>query len=197
MNPGLFWGQMIIVYGCGCAPGERYNSPHTILRHTAHTAGAMVWGAIVYDSRFTLIVMRGTLTGQRYVDDILRLHVGSFLNGLPGAIFQQDNALPHTARVAQDFLHHFQTLPWPTHSPDLSPVEHVWDQLKRQVPLFHSVYDLEFAVHDLWGPSDSGQHKVSYKLNAGPCGGMYCSWRWSNALLKLPSICVAAHPVFV
>ncbi|GFT94879.1 transposable element Tcb2 transposase [Trichonephila clavipes] len=52
--------------------------------------------------------MRGTLTGQRYVDDILRPHVGPFLNGLPGAISQQDNARPHTARVAQDFLRHFR-----------------------------------------------------------------------------------------
>ncbi|GFU05928.1 transposable element Tcb1 transposase [Trichonephila clavipes] len=61
-------------------------------------------GAIAYDSRPTLIVMRGTLTGQRYVDDILRPHVGPFLNGHSGAIFQQDNARPHTAKVAQDFL---------------------------------------------------------------------------------------------
>ncbi|GFX02653.1 transposable element Tcb1 transposase [Trichonephila clavipes] len=91
----------------------------------------MVWEAIAYDSRSTLIVFRGTLTGQRYVDDILRPHIGPFLNGLPGAIFQQDNARPHTARVAQDFLRHFQTLPWATRSPDLSPVVHVWDQLKR------------------------------------------------------------------
>ncbi|GFT22237.1 hypothetical protein TNCV_3272631 [Trichonephila clavipes] len=30
--------------------------------------------------------MRGTLTGQRYVDDILRPHVGPFLNGLRGTI---------------------------------------------------------------------------------------------------------------
>ncbi|GFW74415.1 transposable element Tcb1 transposase [Trichonephila clavipes] len=58
-------------------PGERYNSPHTVLCHTARTAGVMVWGAIAYD-RSTLIVMRGTLTGQRYVDDILRSHVGLF-----------------------------------------------------------------------------------------------------------------------
>ncbi|GFV74674.1 uncharacterized protein TNCV_1178111 [Trichonephila clavipes] len=73
-----------------------------------------------------------------------------FLNGLPGAIFQQVNDRPHTARVAQDFLRHFQTLPWPARSPDLSPVEHVWDQLKRQMPSCHSVHDLELAVQDLW-----------------------------------------------
>ncbi|GFX60408.1 transposable element Tc1 transposase [Trichonephila clavipes] len=139
-------------------PGERYNSPtHTVLRHTARTAGVMVWGAIAYDSRSTLIVMRGTLTGQRYFDDILRSHVRPFLNGLPGAIFQQDNARPHTARVSQDFLCHFQTLPWPVRSPDLSPVEHVRHQLKRQMPSCHCIYDLELAVEDLWAhlPQDN------------------------------------------
>ncbi|GFX88537.1 DDE_3 domain-containing protein [Trichonephila clavipes] len=61
--------------------------------------------------------MRGTLTSQRYVDDILRPHVGPFLNGLPGAILQQDNARPHTARVTQDLLRHFKTLPWPAAHP--------------------------------------------------------------------------------
>ncbi|GFV34403.1 DDE_3 domain-containing protein [Trichonephila clavipes] len=120
MNPGLFWGQMITVYGCVGTLPIHFNSD------------------------------AGTLTGQRYVDDILRPHVGPFLNGLPWAIFQQDNARPHTARVAQDFLRHFQTLPWPTRSPDLSPVEHVWDQLKRQMRSCHSVHDLELAVQDLW-----------------------------------------------
>ncbi|GFU00079.1 transposable element Tcb2 transposase [Trichonephila clavipes] len=95
------------------------------------------------------VVMRGTLTGQRYVNDILRPHVGPFLNGLPGAMFQQDNARPHTARVAQDFLRHFQTLPLPARSSDLFSVEHVWDQLKRQMPSCHSVHDLKLAVQDL------------------------------------------------
>ncbi|GFX68399.1 transposable element Tcb2 transposase [Trichonephila clavipes] len=64
--------------------GERYNSPHTVLRHTTRTAGVMVCGAIAYDSRSTLIVMRRTLTGQRYVDDILRPHVQDLPNGSPG-----------------------------------------------------------------------------------------------------------------
>ncbi|GFV95060.1 transposable element Tcb2 transposase [Trichonephila clavipes] len=109
-----------------------------------------VWRRTAYDRRSTLIETRGTLMCQRYVDDILRSHVGPFLNGLPGAIFQQDNARPHTARVTEDFLRHLQTLLWPARSPDLSPVEHVWDQLKRQMPSCHSVHDLELAVQDLW-----------------------------------------------
>ncbi|GFX94635.1 DDE_3 domain-containing protein [Trichonephila clavipes] len=116
---------------------------HYHLRHTACTAGVMVWGGIASDSRSILIAMCGTLTGQRYVDDIFRPHVGPFLNGLPGAIFQQNNARPHKARVAQDCLRHFHTLSWPTRYPDLAPVEHMWDQLKWQVPSGHSLHDLE------------------------------------------------------
>ncbi|GFU66303.1 DDE_3 domain-containing protein [Trichonephila clavipes] len=69
--------------------------------------------------------MRGTLTGQRYVDDILRPHVGPILNGLPGEIFWHDNASPHTAKVAEDSLRHFQTLPSPARIPDLSSVDHL------------------------------------------------------------------------
>ncbi|GFW29641.1 transposable element Tc1 transposase [Trichonephila clavipes] len=165
-------------------PGERYNSLHTVLRHTARTAGVMVWWVIAYDSRSTLIVMRGTLTGQRYVDDILRPHVGPFLNGLPGAIFQQGIVRPHTTRVAQVFLRHFQTLPLPARSPDLSPVEHEWDQLKRQMPSCHSVHDLELAVQDLWAHLPQGNircliksmpDRVAACIAAGGGPTCYCS----------------------
>ncbi|GFU79757.1 transposable element Tcb2 transposase [Trichonephila clavipes] len=95
-----------------------------------------------------------------------------FLNGLPGAIFQQDIARQHTARVAQVFLRHFQILAWPGRFPDLFPVEHVWDQLKRQIPSCHSVHDFRVGCSRFVGPSASGQHKVTNQLNAGPYGGM-------------------------
>ncbi|GBN20828.1 Transposable element Tcb2 transposase [Araneus ventricosus] len=123
--------------------------------------------AITYAGRSTLIVVRVNLKGQRYVYDILRPHVKPFLNGLPGAIFQQDNARPHTARVAPDFLRHVHTLPWQALSPDLYPIEHVWDQLKRQMPLRYSVHDLEVAVQDLWVhlPQDYIRHLINTMPN--------------------------------
>ncbi|GBM11944.1 hypothetical protein AVEN_209638-1 [Araneus ventricosus] len=140
---------MITAYGCG---GALVNGtiPPTLSYDTLPTQKAKWSGGQTYASRSTVIVIHGTLPGQRYADDICRPHVGPFLNGLPKSIFQQDHARPHTARVAQDFPCHVQTLPRPARSPDLSPTEHVWDQLKRQMPLCHSVHDLEVAVQDLW-----------------------------------------------
>ncbi|GFY33691.1 hypothetical protein TNCV_4594031 [Trichonephila clavipes] len=45
--------------------------------------------------------MHGTLTVQRYVDDILQPHVGPFLNGLPGAKFSSKIMLVH---IQQELL---------------------------------------------------------------------------------------------
>ena len=50
-------------------------------------------------------------------------------------ILQQDNARPHVARVCQDFLtnNNIAPLAWPPYSPDLTPIEHMWDKLDRRV----------------------------------------------------------------
>ncbi|GFV32257.1 transposable element Tcb1 transposase [Trichonephila clavipes] len=102
-------------------------------RHTTPTVGVMVWGAIVYNKRSPLVLIRGTMTVQWYVPDILQPYVLPLMQRLPGAIFQQDNAQPHTERVSQDCLHTVITLPWPTLSLDMSSIEHIWEHLGRRV----------------------------------------------------------------
>ncbi|UYV65606.1 hypothetical protein LAZ67_3004832 [Cordylochernes scorpioides] len=113
--------------------GERSNPAAIVERPTVRQRGIMVWGAIAYDSRSPLLRIKGTMTAQRYVDDVLRPVTLPYLQGVPNALYQQDNARPHTARISQQALQDVQMLPWPPYSPDLSPIEHVWDIIGRRL----------------------------------------------------------------
>ncbi|UYV76642.1 HPRT1 [Cordylochernes scorpioides] len=113
--------------------GERSNPAAIVERPTVRQRGIMVWGAIAYDSRSPLLRIQGTMTAQRYVDDVLRSVTLPYLQGVPNALYQQDNARPHTARISQQALQDVQMLPWPPYSPDLSPIELVWDIIGRRL----------------------------------------------------------------
>ncbi|GFW00060.1 transposable element Tc1 transposase [Trichonephila clavipes] len=95
------------------------------------------------------IVIRGTFTAQRYVDDILRTVLLPLLLQYPCFIFQQDNARQHKARVAMNCLTACQTLPWPATSPDLSAIEHVWDTMGRLLHLPGNVDDLAPKLEEI------------------------------------------------
>ena len=96
----------------------------------------MVWAGVTADRRTDLVVVPGILTGQRYIDEILRPHMVPFLRPVGNnGIFQDDNARPHRARIVDGFLqaNNVRRLEWPAMSPDLSCIEHVWDVLGRAV----------------------------------------------------------------
>ncbi|GFV80762.1 transposable element Tcb2 transposase [Trichonephila clavipes] len=69
---------------------ERLNPAFALQRHTAPTAGVMVWGAVAYYTLSPLVLIHGTthMTAQRYVHVILQPHVLPLMQRLPGAIFQ-------------------------------------------------------------------------------------------------------------
>ncbi|GFY34153.1 transposable element Tc1 transposase [Trichonephila clavipes] len=67
-----------------------------------------------------------------------------------GLIFQQDNAKPHTTRVTVNCLTVYQTLPWPTRSPDPTPIKYVWDMMGRRLHLLGNVDDLAGQLEQTW-----------------------------------------------
>ncbi|KFM59137.1 Transposable element Tcb1 transposase, partial [Stegodyphus mimosarum] len=117
-------------------PDTRYHQENIIERHRYGSAGVLVWGGIILGSRTDLHVQIGTMTSQIYWDVILEQYVCLF-RGAMGAqfVFMDDNARPHRANIVSECLQSedITRMDWPTFSPDLNPVKHVWDMLGRRV----------------------------------------------------------------
>ncbi|GBN10996.1 hypothetical protein AVEN_13658-1 [Araneus ventricosus] len=118
-------------------PGTRYLPSNVCEIDHYGGGGLMVWAGIMLDGRAPLHVFeRGTMTGVRYRDEILEPYVRLF-RGAAGSefILMDDNARPHRALLVDEFLESEDTrwMDWTARSPDLNPIEHVWDALGRAI----------------------------------------------------------------
>lgn len=136
-----------------------YNQ-HNILPTIPFGGGSvMVWVCVSHDCKLELITVQGTLNAQRYQTNILDTTVIPHFEDHTLAshpIFMDDNARPHRARAVRDHLiaNAIETLQWPARSPDINPIEHLWDQLGRRVrardPPVENLLELEQALHEEW-----------------------------------------------
>ncbi|GFW75242.1 transposable element Tcb2 transposase [Trichonephila clavipes] len=106
-------------------------------RHHYGGPGVLVWGGIMLNGRTELHIFgRGSVNGDRYCEEVLLPRVRLFRGSIgPDFIFMDDNARPHRTLAVEELLESedITRMDWPAYSPDLNPIEHVWDALGRLI----------------------------------------------------------------
>ncbi len=119
--------------------------------------GVMVRGIFTWHTLGSLVPIEHRLNTTDYLS-IVADHVHPFMTTVSDGCFQQDNAPCHKAQIISDwFLEHdneFTLLKWPPQSPDLNPIEHLWDVVEREIRIMDvqptNLQQLRDAIMSIW-----------------------------------------------
>lgn len=138
--------------------GERYLQDCFEPVYAFGGGSVMVWGGISMTGRTELVIIPPPgMNAQRYIHEVLTPHILP-LRQQRGRSFvlMQDNARPHTARITQQFFqeNNIELLKHPAMSPDLNPIEHVWDMVGRRLRKRRvqpsNLAELGTALQEIW-----------------------------------------------
>ncbi|CAH1760180.1 1387_t:CDS:2 [Entrophospora sp. SA101] len=116
----------------------------------------MFWGCFGWHGVGPLIVVEGNMDSNDY-SNILAGHFIPWVNNYPNSIFQQDKAPCHTSNYSVWWMktHDIPILDLVVQSPDLNPIENLWNYLDHQVckrkPLPKSKQELINVIQEEWG----------------------------------------------
>ena len=142
-----------------CQRGQRFSENCVQKRNCGGGGSVHVWAGITQFNKTDLVILNGNVNARRYIDNVLHPVALPFLrqNYRRGNfIYQYDNAPAHSARLTVNFLatNRIPVLDWPSLSPDMSPIEHAWDELARRISARHqpprNVNELTNALINEW-----------------------------------------------
>ena len=94
-------------------------------------ASIMVWGCFPYFGVGHIYRIPGTMDQFEYIKILEEVMLPYAEEEMPLKwVFQQDNDPKHTSKRATSW---FQVMKWPVQSPDLSPTEDLWSDIKNTV----------------------------------------------------------------
>lgn len=131
--------------------------PKNLAPTVKHGGGSvMVWGCMSAAGVGNLTFIDGKMDQYIYKNILVQnLEPSARKLGLESEyIFQQDNDPKHTARSVKQWLSENieNVLEWPAQSPDLNPIEHLWEHLDRQIhqnPI-SSLTELKKVIRTEW-----------------------------------------------
>jgi transposase len=125
----------------------------------------MVWGCVTAYGVGRLICIHGTMNKEKYVAILTEGLLDTLANlpkSAPSLTFQRDNDPKHKSGLATNWMaaQGIPVLPWPSYSPDMNIIEHIWALLDRRVRartiLPQNCNELWEALQEEWVKIDSG-----------------------------------------
>jgi hypothetical protein len=160
----------------------------------------MVWRCISHDCKLDLVTIQCNLTGDQYIRDVLQPVVVPHFDNHPlttRPVYMDDNDRPHCSRAVTVYLQSkaVTSIPWPAMSPDLNPMEHIWDVLghrmhARESPV-QNICQLEAALHREWQQLSqqdirrlTGGMRCRVEAVVQACGGYTRTELWTIDVVK-------------